>query len=366
MSIRLRPIATALLLALSTAVFYGVALGRQPVGPEEARVISAAQQLPQSPSLLINTGDRWLQPLGVYATTIAHAVMPGFFAGRWASVVIASINAAVIFMVGWRLFGGFVAATAATLVLILMPAHMTYGRQGIDAIYIVPFVLLWLYALLGFLANDRPSAIALASAALGAGVYTTTAAPLTMAFLLVTMVVVLWGARRRKPATFLIALGSFAAMLLPLVIWFALNPQTYLETYGSWAIHPAHIRNPYDAVLANLNRNTLGTRASAYWGLLDPSFLFFSGAEGRAPLHWMMAPLILLGVYRAATKRSPSSILILAATVVAPIAGATFGQAHYMGNALALLPLLALLAGYGADFIRELIKGPPPQPAEEY
>jgi hypothetical protein len=355
------------LLALATLVFYGLALSRQPIGPDEARVISAAQQLPDAPALLINAADRWLQPLHVYATTTAHAAAPGFFAGRWASVVISAINVGLIFLVAWRLFGGYLAAFAAAAVLMLMPAHMLFGRQGIDAIAIVPFVLLWLYAVLGFLANDRPSAIAAASVALGAGVYTTPSAPLTMAFLFVTMVVVLWCVGRRKVSTLLTAGAAFAAMLLPLAIWFALNPQTYLDTYGSWAIHPAHIRNPIDLAHATVNSNTLGTRASAYWGLLDPSFLFFSSAEGRAPLHWITAPLIVLGIYRCATRRSPASILVLAATIVAPLAGASFGQPHYVANALALLPCLALLAGYGVAFVRELITGPPPPPpAEEY
>jgi hypothetical protein len=354
------------LLALATLIFYGLALSRQPIGPDEARVISAAQQLPDAPSLLINTGDRWLQPLHIYATAFAHAIVPGFFAGRWASVAISAINVGLLFLVAWRLFGGYLAAIAAATVLLLMPAHMDFGRQGIDAISIIPFVLLWLYALLGFLGNDRPAAIALAAAALGAGVYSTTAAPLTMAFLFLTMIVVLWSVGRRKMTTLVTAVAAFVAMLVPLAIWFALNPQTYLDTYGSWAIHPAHIRNPIDLVLANINRNTLGTRASAYWGLLDPSFLFFSSGEGRAPLHWATAPLIILGLYHCATRRSPAVTLVLASTLVAPIAGAGFGQPHYVVNALALLPLLALLAGFGVDFIRQLISGPPPQTDEEH
>jgi hypothetical protein len=367
LSIRLRPIATALLLAVATAIFYGVALGQQPIGPDEARVLSYAQQdIEGAPPLLIQTGGRWLQPLGVYTTTVAHAISPGFFAGRWASVIVAAINAALLFLVAWRLFGGYVAALAATLVLAATPAHMIYGRQGIDAIYVVPFVLLWLYALLAFLSNDRPSAIALAAAALGAGVYAGIAAPLTMAFLFVTMMAVLWGAGRRKVSTLLIAGAAFAAMLLPLAAWFALNPGTYLDTYGSWAIHPAHIRNPLDGALAFINRNTLGTRASAYWGVIDPSYLFFSSAEGRAPLHWATAPLIALGVYRCVVKRTPASTLVLAGTLVAPLAGAGFGQPHYIAHALALLPFVALLAGYGVDFLRELITGPAPPPAEEY
>jgi hypothetical protein len=365
LSIRLRPVATALLLALVTAIFYGVALGRQPIGPDEARVLSYAQRPIEGAPLLINTGDRWLQPLAVYATAVVHAVTPGFFAGRWSSVFISAINAALLFLVAWRLFGSYMPAIAATLVLILTPAHMLYGRQGIDAIYIVPFVLLWLYALLGFLSNDRRSALALASAALGAGVYSTVAAPLTMMFLLVTTMVVLWTAGRRRLSTLMIGAASFAVMFVPLAIWFAMNPETYLETYGSWAIHPAHVRNPIELALSFINTNTLGTRSSAYWSLIDPSFLFFSSNDGRAPLHWTSAPLILLGIYRCASRRSPSSTIILAGTVVAPLAGAGFGQPHYIVNALALLPFVALLAGYGVQLIREWITGPPQLPSDE-
>ncbi len=367
MSTRLRPVATALLLALATGIFYGIALGRQPIGPDEARVLWAVQQpIDGAPPLLINTGDRWLQPLGVYASKAAYAAMPGFFAARWVSVLIASLNVGLMFLVGRRLFGSF-GAVGASVVLALMPAHMLYGRLGIDAIYVVPFVLLWMYPLLGFLDRDQPSAIALASASLGVGVYATTAAPLTMVFLLVTMVAILIGAGRRKISTLAVATAAFGAMLVPLVIWFALNPQTYLDTYGSWAIHPAHIRNPIELVLAFTNVNTLGTRASAYWGLLDPSFLFFSTAGNRAPLHWAAAPFIILGIYRCATRPSTASVLVLAGTVVAPLAGAGFGQPHYIGNALALLPFMALLAGYGVDATRDLISGRPLEPpGEEY
>ena len=145
----------ACLLALATAIFYGLALGRQPIGPDEARVVSQAQRPIQGlPPVLINAGDRWLQPLNVYATKIAHLVQPGFFAGRWASVIVAAISVGLLFMVGWRLFGGYIAALAAALALIFLPAHMTFGRQGIEAIYVVPFVVIWLYALGGFIEKD--------------------------------------------------------------------------------------------------------------------------------------------------------------------------------------------------------------------
>jgi hypothetical protein len=366
LSIRLRPVATACLLALATSIFYGLALGRQPIGPDEARVVSQAQRPIQGvPPVLIDAGDRWLQPLNVYATKLAHLVRPGFFAGRWASVIVAALNVGLLFLVGWRLFGGYIAAIAAALALIFMPAHMTFGRQGIEAIYVVPFVVIWLYALGGFIEKDRPSQIAAASAALGAGVYSTTAAPLTMALLWLLMIVVLLTARRLKFSTLGAAAAGFIMMLAPLAIWFGLHRDTFIDTYGSWAIHPAHIRSPLDGVFAFINRNTLGTRASAYWSLIDPSYLFFSSAEGRAPLHWMLAPLLGLGIYRCITKPTAMARIVLAGTLLAPLAGAGFGQPRYIANALALLPFVALLAGYAVEMIVALIAPPPPPPPDE-
>ena len=354
MSTRLRPAITACLLALATSIFYGVALTRQPITRDEARIVSAAQQLANG-AVLINTGDRWLQPIPVYVTTAAHAVRPGFHAGRWASVAVSAIDVALIFLVAWQLFGSYILALAAALVLVLTPAHMTFGRTGIEAIFIVPFVLLALYAFVRFVANDRPSAIALASASLGAGVYTTTAAPLTMAFLWLAMMVSLWIAGRRKLSTLGIAAGSFAVMLAPLAMWFALNPQTYLDTYGSWAIHPAHVRNPLALFDAFMNRNTLGTRATTYWGLIDPSYLFFSSDRGRAPLHWLLAPLIIAGVVRCVQKaRTAPALMTLLGTLIAPLAGAGFGQPQYIANALALLPFVTLLSAYAIDWAMDL------------
>ena len=366
MSIRLRPIATACLLALATSIFYGLALGRQPIGRDEARVLSYAQRPVQGvPPVVIDTGEVWLQPLHVYATTLAHAVRPGFFAGRWASVIVAAINAGLVFMVGWRVFGGYLAALAGALVLILTPAQMTYGRQGVEAIYIVPFVLLWLYALAGFIERDRPAQIALASAALGAGVYSTTAAPLTMAFLWLMMIVVLFLTGRRKLSTLAIAAAGFAVMLAPLAMWFFFHRHTYIDTYGSWVIHPAHVRNPIAGVAAALDWDTLGPRVSAYWSLINPLYLLVPSAEGRAPLHWLIVPLVVVGIYRCVTKPRTMAVIVLAGALVAPIAGASFGRPHYIANALALLPFVALLAGYGVDQIRELIVPPPPPPPEE-
>ena len=366
-SIHLRPIATACLLALATFILYGLELRREPIGPEEARLISAAQRMPDgAPPLLVNLGgERWAQPLALYLTAISHAIAPGFFAGRHASLFVASLNVALIFLVAWRLFSRYLPALVAAIILMFTPAHYAFGRLGIDVIYIIPFILIWLYALLGFIDKDRPASIALAAGALGAGVYSTPSAPLTMAFLWLTMMVALWMAGRRKLPTLMIAAGTSLAMLLPLAVWFYLHPQTYLETYGRWAIFAAHLRNPIDGFLAFINRNTLGTRASAYWRLLDPSYLFFTSARSTAPLLMVSAPLIIAGIVRCA-RLAPNApaVVILAGLLVAPLAGSSFGEQQYIALALGLLPFAALLAAYGIEEIRALIVGRP-QPAQD-
>ena len=368
MSIHLRPIATACLLALATFILYSLELRREPVGPEEARVLSAAQQVANGvPPLLVNIGgNRWVQPFGLYATTISHAIAPGFFAGRWASIFVASLNVALMFLVAWRLFARYLPALVAAIILMFTPAHFAFGRIGIDAIYVIPFILIWLYAVLEFIDKDRPAAIATAAAALGAGVYSTPSAPLTMIFLWITMMVALWVARRRKLSTLLIAAGTFVATLVPLMIWFYMHPQTYQDTYGRWAFLAAHLRNPVDGFRASVNTNTLGTRASAYWSLIDPSYLFFTSARSTAPLLLVSAPLIVAGIVRC-VRLAPNTaaVVVLAGLLVAPLAGSSFGERNYIALALGLLPFAALLAAYGMEEIRELIFGRPKPAPEE-
>jgi hypothetical protein len=179
------------------------------------------------------------------------------------------------------------------------------------------------------------------------------------------MIVVLLATGRRKLSTIGIAATSFVVMLAPLAAWFFFNRHTYSVTYGSWAIQAAHIRNPVDGLTVVASWNAIGTVASAYSSLIDPSYLLFSSAERRAPLHWLVVPLVVVGIFRAIKKPRTMAVMVLAGALVAPLAGASFRQPQYIANALALLPFVALLAGFGVDQIRELIVPPPPPPPEE-
>ena len=59
-------------LALATAIFYGLALGRQPVGRDEARIVSAAQQ--PITGVLINAGDASVKGGAWYPLSVKKTV----------------------------------------------------------------------------------------------------------------------------------------------------------------------------------------------------------------------------------------------------------------------------------------------------
>jgi hypothetical protein len=234
------------------------------------------------------------------------------------------------------------------------PALFAYARIAGDAAYPLPFVLVWLYCLLAF--RDRPRAwlLFVAGVALGLGVYTQPGAPITMAFLAVITVPMLRAIGHTTIRPLVAFAGGFMLPLLVMVPWYLDQPDSYRDTMGRWAILQAHIRFPLDGLRAFVNWTTLGQRASLYWGFFDPSWLFFSGTEtadalrGTAPFLWPMAVLVPLGISHALkSSGSQTAILLIGGLLLAPMAAATLGVPHNIGQALAMVPFAVLLAGFG-------------------
>jgi 4-amino-4-deoxy-L-arabinose transferase-like glycosyltransferase len=349
----MRPIATACLLAGVTLLVYGFRLSGAPIGADEAVVLHESllqdddSAGTRTPVFFRVTDERWLLPVPVYATATLRAIGGGNVSARFATVIVAALDVALLSLVAGIVFGSPLAAFVAALLLLMMPAHVSFGRSGVDAIYPVPFLLAAILAVLSYLKTDRPWLLLLAGACLGAGIYTHRSAPLTMTFLLVLCGVTLMVSRRRvKPAVLLTA--GFAALLLPALMWFAFHQETYRDTFGRWAIHLAHVRNPLDGVRAFLNWNTLGNRASLYWGFLDPAWLFF---DRTAPLLLAMLPAFALGISKwPRVLGRDAMVLIAGGAVIAPLAGSSFGEPHYASSAVVLLPCAALLMTAGVVY----------------
>ena len=369
MSGRLRSIVTAGAIAGVTLLLYAARLGPPPpLSADEAALHAQAQSIAANgrdttgriaPLFFQVSEERWLQPIPVYTTAAVLAVTGG---GEWGSrfgaVRPVVLGAVLIYLIGRRLFRREWLAIACSVLLVTTPALYTYGRLANDGPYSLPFVLIWLYCLLAF--RDRPRAwlLVIAGVALGLGVYSQPGGPITMALLAAITVPVLGASGHRTPRALAAFAGGFLLPLLVMVPWFVNHSDSYRDTMGRWAILQAHIRYPLDGLRAFVNWNTLGQRASLYWGFFDPSWLFFRAAEptgvlrGAAPFLWPMAVLVPLGIVQALkTGRSPVPILLIGGLVIAPMAAATLGVAHNIGQAMTVVPFAVLLAGFGLQRI---------------
>ena len=353
---RLRPVATACGLAGIALLLFAFRLSAPPLSPAESDFNTLAQsiRIDNTPLFFHVRDELWLQPAAPYANAALRAVGGDEVSGRLASALAAALSVALLFLIAREITGRSWTSALAAVTLMLTPAFWSFAQRGTDAIIPVPVILLWLLNALRFLKGDSLRTLALAAAMLGVSAYAHSAGPLTAVFLwLLTLVV----ARRRNRARLMAATAVFGAAWLPAAVWFFRHPDTYPDTFGRWFVFAAHVRSPLDGLRAFFNPGTLGNRASAYWGFWDPAWLFISTPESAAPLLLIAAPLIALGLLRG-TRHIPSdaAILLGGAALVAPLAGATFGQPHYLLDAAVVMPVLALFSALGALELVSLLR----------
>lgn len=351
---RLRPIATACVLAGVTLLLYAFRLSAAPITPDEAVFNAQARSIGAgaTPMFFHVRDEQWLQPLAVYANAAAGAAGGGDMSGRIVSAVAGAISVALVFLIAQLLTDRAWIGIVAALLLMATPAHWSLAQRGTDAILPAPIILAWLWALLRFVKGDSWRSLAAAGALLGLSTYAHPAAPLTAVFLWVLTVAV---ARRRNRVRIFAATLAFVAAWLPAVAWFVRHPEIYPDTFGRWFVFAAHIRSPLDGLRAFINPGTLGNRASLYWGFWDPSWLFFNTTETSAPLLMFTAPLIVFGVVRLRQMARETAALLIGAALITPLAGATFGIPHYLSDAAPILPILALLSALGVVQLIRLV-----------
>lgn len=311
----------------------------------------AATALTSRPLFFHVEGESWLQPVAVYAAALFRQAGAGDASGRVAATIVGALNVALVFIVARMLFVRMSLALCAALLAMLTPAHWWHAQLGTDAIFPVPFILLWMIAMLRFFRLDSPAMLALAGLSLGAGVYTHPVAPLTMTGLWIATVGALAASRRLSVRGTSMLAAGFAIMLVPAALWFASHPDTYPDTFGRWAVLKAHARFPLEGLRAQINWNTLSNRASLFWGLLDPSFLFFASA-GRITAPFLLCSLVLvpLGLIRALALTQPGHrAVLLSAAIVPPLVAATFGRPQDLSMVVMMPAAAALLAATGVD-----------------
>src|ERR1700730_14573257 len=102
-----------------------------------------------SDSLAEEGGTRWYQPVLFYLMALAFRFLPVTEQSmRLPTAVIGVLDVFLIYAVARRLLGDRRWAAVAALLLALSPAHFIFGRQALDYICPLPFVLGWLWCVM--------------------------------------------------------------------------------------------------------------------------------------------------------------------------------------------------------------------------
>ena len=364
MSTRLGSVATAGLITVIALGLYTFRITAQPPSADEIVMQRQAQSLwltghdlagRQTPLLLQVDEDHWQQPVPVYAVALMSALAPADMASRLASAVFGAMSVGLLYLLVSRLYADRWTPLAAALLFATTPAQVVHTRTGVDAIYVLPFVIFWLIGVREWLSSRSLAPLLAGVFALGVGVFTQPAAPLTMAFLLTVSLAALWRSGRGGMRSFSAVIAAFAMPVSAVAVWFALFPETYRDTFGRWAIHAAHLRFPLDGIRSLVNWTSLGSRTSIYWGSFDPAWLFLDGPpmpgdvlHGTAPFLFGTAILSVLGIAQLLRSGSPPWVLtLLAGAAVTPLAASTFGVPNAIGSLLPLMLFVVLFAAEG-------------------
>jgi Dolichyl-phosphate-mannose-protein mannosyltransferase len=358
-------------LILVTALVYAAFLGGRETapGPNEAPLLSPARMIASTGHdadgrrlpLFLHTGDDiWQQPIPGYAVALSQGIAgESIVAARAMSVAMAIINVALLYLVARQLFATRYLPLLCGCLLLATPLHLIEGRSANETIYVLPFVLVWLLRTLTSIRNPQMVSPLWTGIWLGIGAFSARVAPLQMLALLVLSIAVLAtrGIAWRTDARSLV-LGFSVPLVLP-VVWFAFHPDAYGDTWGRWVIFKAHLRNPLDGIRATVNWNTLGTRASTYWSLLNPATLFLPPETGRpdyadktAVFLSGVGVLLLIGIRQVVQACDRATALTLfGGLLAAPIAAAMFGESNTLSRSLTIVPFVLLVAAFGLNWL---------------
>jgi 4-amino-4-deoxy-L-arabinose transferase-like glycosyltransferase len=284
-------------------------------------------------------------PVIIYASALVLRVLP-FSEGsaRLATALVGMLDVVLVFLVARRLFKSDYAGCVGAVLMALTPAHFIRARLGLSPMYSVPFVLLWLLALLAY--DDRPSTrrLALGGAWLGLGVYTYLASVVMMpVYLGLTCLLAL---RARNIRAAVAATAAFLVALVPMLAWHLLHPERFGQVFGSYR---EFSRAAQLTVLEGIQ-----ARIAMYWSFFNPEFLFMTGDTSlvnstRQVGFFPMAFVVLLPVGLHAIWKSgrPALWIIGIGLLAAPLAAIVSGAIE-MNRIMYAMPFGALVAVIGA------------------
>jgi 4-amino-4-deoxy-L-arabinose transferase-like glycosyltransferase len=325
----------------------------------------------QPPDPLFSAGGLQHWPVGFHLLIVVGIALGGGGpeAARIIVLLMAALCPAVVYLLSGRLaprLPGFARVVAGLAAGVVLPLNATYTRTGLSLMSDVPalfFVLLGVYAFLRvYPVSAEEQEPQFRRWAFAAGLFLGVAVLLRYGSLLIAgplaVLYLMRAATASRTGVQLAprgrALASFAFVALGFVA--ALVPQVlYLLTHDTGSGAGEFIAS---MSLGNiLSRGSVGPdgRASYSYSMLEFYVLgpVWDTAGGFLSV-WLL-PLVVLGLAYLLWRRSLTSAVFLIAWWVLPaiVYAATPYQAHRF--ALLYLPAIALVMGYGAGFLAEVL-----------
>jgi 4-amino-4-deoxy-L-arabinose transferase-like glycosyltransferase len=344
----------SLAVGVAGAVAVLVIVTTGPVADDGALVqrIDAVASSTSSYSLFVHhEGETWFQPLAIYPSVllmkagvprVGALAMPGAIAALLTLVLTSELAA--------RASLSRTHAVLAAVFLLLTPGFVALARSPGADLLLVVMVLAWCVAVVEHAARPRRWLPIAGGAALAMSAYTQPAGVWT-APIFFALGAVLW--RRAHAGWRAIGLAAVAILVtwLPIVIWLLRHPDFYQDTFGRWAIHAAHVRNPLDGLVAFSRWHVAARRVNAYWDYVSPTFLF---ASGQLFALWA-AVVVPLGLWAAARQpRSDARALVIAAVAAAPVAAVLLDVDRSAALVPTLIPFAAVLAATAVASLGEM------------
>lgn len=311
--------------------------------------------------------SRWYQPLLFYITALELRLAP--LNEVTLRLPIALISGGLIplltYCVGLRLLNAQPLAIVAALTVALSPTMLILGRQALDYVLPLPFVLGWLWSVLAYCDGGRIRSAIGAGLLLGIGCYSYIAAWIFMPICLaVTWVVFLGSKRPDALRAAAVATAAFTVPLLPLVPWLLAHPEMLQDTMSRYQVPSAGDTTRVSVELQQLLDSAAWARRSrTYLSFFDPRVLFVEGGPipttslGRSGVVLLpVAVLLPAGLYALASgrHRRVAAVLMVAGFFLSPVPAAFAAEPAMVQRALSFVIFAAFIAAAGAGAIARL------------
>src|SRR5262245_26987922 len=228
--------------------------------------------------------DMPVPPLPAYASLAIATASPTGQPPRRAAALCGAIGVGLTYIFAAGIFRQRALGWIAALLLLTTPPYAASARTGaLDGVWVIPPLLLSLIAVTKFVGTGSRRWLAITAAALVACAYAQPSGASLAVIVAAAMLIGLGKVHQFSVRDLLWIAGGAAAAALPLALWFLVHPASYVDTFGRWFLHQAHIRRPWSLVPRLMNYFSLAEWASIYWNFFDPSRLFYAaGAPASA------------------------------------------------------------------------------------